>query len=192
MLRLIRWGLFLVIAALTLMLVVNNSKGEEALPPNPRADPAYAEIEAQPLGWLTARNNPSTELERQYSEEVRYYESKAAEIQQAEYARSDRSNTLQGVLAVFAIAFAVALLPWTKWFSSARRSAEIMTDHAVSLAAKGSEAWKDATAPSPVIGRHGLKSYSVADELLKWSKLRDEGVVTEAEYEEARVKLLAR
>ncbi|WP_180165040.1 SHOCT domain-containing protein [Acinetobacter sp. YH12049] len=35
-----------------------------------------------------------------------------------------------------------------------------------------------------------LKSYSVADELLKWKKLRDEGLVTEEEYEIMKRKIL--
>lgn len=43
---------------------------------------------------------------------------------------------------------------------------------------------------SRIIKIQGLKSYSVADELLKWSKLRDEGLVSEDEYHEARAKLL--
>ena len=43
-----------------------------------------------------------------------------------------------------------------------------------------------------IIGRDSLASYSVADELLKWSKLREDGLITEDEYQEARMKLLNR
>nr|WP_176704154.1 hypothetical protein [Pseudomonas sp.]QDK64825.1 hypothetical protein pA16J1_p11 [Pseudomonas sp.] len=44
---------------------------------------------------------------------------------------------------------------------------------------------------SGIIKVQNFKSYSVADELLKWSKLRDEGLVSEEEYCEARAKLLS-
>ena len=37
-----------------------------------------------------------------------------------------------------------------------------------------------------------LKSYSVADELLKWAKLKEEGLISEEEFNEARAKLLNR
>lgn len=44
---------------------------------------------------------------------------------------------------------------------------------------------------SRIIKRERLTSYSVADELLKWAKLRDEGIVSNEEYHEARSKLLS-
>lgn len=37
-----------------------------------------------------------------------------------------------------------------------------------------------------------LKQYSVADELLKWAKLKEDGHITEQEFNEARAKLLKR
>lgn len=37
-----------------------------------------------------------------------------------------------------------------------------------------------------------LKSYSVADELLKWVKLKEDGHITEQEFDDARKKLLKR
>jgi len=37
-----------------------------------------------------------------------------------------------------------------------------------------------------------LKQYSVADELLKWAKLKEGGLITEEEFNEARSKLLNR
>lgn len=37
-----------------------------------------------------------------------------------------------------------------------------------------------------------LKPYSVADELLKWAKLKDDGLISEDEFNEARSKLLNR
>lgn len=37
-----------------------------------------------------------------------------------------------------------------------------------------------------------LKQYSVADELVKWAKLKEDGIVSEAEFNRARSKLLNR
>ena len=41
-----------------------------------------------------------------------------------------------------------------------------------------------------IIKGENLRSYSVADELSKWAKLRDEGVISEQEFQEARNKIL--
>lgn len=41
-----------------------------------------------------------------------------------------------------------------------------------------------------IIKGEKLKSYSVADELLKWAKLKDDGHISEQEYNQARDKLL--
>lgn len=41
-----------------------------------------------------------------------------------------------------------------------------------------------------IIKGESLKAYSVAEELSKWAKLRDEGVVSEEEFKEARSKIL--
>lgn len=41
-----------------------------------------------------------------------------------------------------------------------------------------------------VTGREGLTGFSVADELLKWTALRDNGTVSEEEYQSARKRLL--
>jgi hypothetical protein len=45
---------------------------------------------------------------------------------------------------------------------------------------------------SRIIGRDSLTPYSIADELLKWNKLREDGLITEDEYQEARMNLLNR
>jgi hypothetical protein len=46
------------------------------------------------------------------------------------------------------------------------------------------------TTSNRIIGRDSLTPYSIADELLKWSKLREDGLITENEYQEARMNLL--
>lgn len=43
-----------------------------------------------------------------------------------------------------------------------------------------------------IIKGERLRSFSVADELLKWAKLKEEGHITEQEFSEARRKLLER
>jgi len=41
-----------------------------------------------------------------------------------------------------------------------------------------------------IMSRENLVPFSVADELKKWSKLRDEGVITEEQFLEARRRML--
>lgn len=41
-----------------------------------------------------------------------------------------------------------------------------------------------------IIQREALKQFSVADELAKWAKLRDDGVISEADFVEAKSKLM--
>lgn len=43
-----------------------------------------------------------------------------------------------------------------------------------------------------IIKGERLRQYSVADELLKWAKLKEDGHITEEEFNEARAKLLKR
>lgn len=42
----------------------------------------------------------------------------------------------------------------------------------------------------PIISRDALTSYSVADELIKWKSLKEEGVIDEAEFVRIRDKLM--
>jgi hypothetical protein len=53
-----------------------------------------------------------------------------------------------------------------------------------------------AATPAPtnidIIKGERLKSFSVADELLKWAKLLDDGLVSQEEFDEVRKKLLQR
>ncbi len=43
-----------------------------------------------------------------------------------------------------------------------------------------------------IMGRDNMASYSVADELLKWKKLNDDGVISNSEFDEMKKKLLQR
>lgn len=64
------------------------------------------------------------------------------------------------------------------------------------LAAKFSPARERPTSSNAgeidIIKGERLRSFSVADELLKWAKLKDDGHITEQEFAEARRKLLER
>ena len=43
-----------------------------------------------------------------------------------------------------------------------------------------------------IIKGEKLKYYSVADELIKWAKLKEDGLISENEFNEARAKILKR
>ena len=43
-----------------------------------------------------------------------------------------------------------------------------------------------------IIRGERMKSFSVADELIKWAKLKEDGHISEQEYNDARKKLLQR
>jgi hypothetical protein len=43
-----------------------------------------------------------------------------------------------------------------------------------------------------IIKGEKLKQYSVADELIKWAKLKEDGHISEDEFNKARAKLLKR
>ena len=57
---------------------------------------------------------------------------------------------------------------------------------------KGSKSTKGSTDASKmdIIKGEKLKQYSVADELLKWANLKEDGHISEEEFQEARGKLL--
>lgn len=66
------------------------------------------------------------------------------------------------------------------------------------MAAVVAKVWssRDAVMPQSkglsIMGRDGLSSYSTADEMIKWKKLFDEGVVSEEEYQDAVDKIMKR
>ncbi len=74
-----------------------------------------------------------------------------------------------------------------------------LKEHSEWVAANGIFSTKPKSATKPPIEREvdiikgeKLKQYSVADELLKWAKLKEEGHISEDEFNEARAKLLKR
>ena len=75
---------------------------------------------------------------------------------------------------------------------------EPLMDHRDALEINGFLANKNFFEPSSkqkdvdIIKGEKLKSYSVADELIKWAKLKEDGYVSEEEFNDARAKLLKR
>lgn len=80
-------------------------------------------------------------------------------------------------------------LPWDSWLDAGAKEL-----HDVGKAAAGAaKARFEPEEPGArIIGSEGFSRFSVADEMLKWKQLRDEGIVTEEEFQEARAKLLGR
>lgn len=189
----VRGILMLVFATLSAMAFSyhQEAKSIEA-PTDPRVMQEYADIASSPFDALVYQYAPRNAHDRAFSEAMsKFWEEDRAYSQQISHLRSSEQNTLFWAVWVF-VAFLLSLLPWRTWLMKVRASVNSAGNKAADLTSKGITAYKSSTAPSPVIGRHGLKSYSVADELLKWSKLREEGLVTDAEFEEARKNLMSR
>ena len=45
---------------------------------------------------------------------------------------------------------------------------------------------------SQIIKNENMRSYSVADELLKWAKLKEDGLISEEEFKKAREKIMSK
>jgi hypothetical protein len=43
-----------------------------------------------------------------------------------------------------------------------------------------------------IFNNEGIKQYSVADELLKWAKLKEDGLISDKEFEQAKAKILGK
>ena len=127
------------------------------------------------------------------------YSAALTDHREAEVAASFRASEEAGVRDTLIIwDFAVLLLlglsalPWQRWADDSRASGRAAAEEAGKLAGRSFYAAKALLQPSPIVGRSGLKTYSVADELSKWSTLHEEGVVSQEEFEEARAALLRR
>lgn len=60
------------------------------------------------------------------------------------------------------------------------------------VSANGGRSTSGNTGEIDIIKGERLRSFSVADELLKWAKLKEDGLITEQDFAEARRKLLER
>lgn len=193
MIRIIRWLLLLAVAGLGVCSVVYHDRTAiERTLADPRTDPQFSDIVSNPLQVFQAEMNPTTIHEGDYSIALRNFQKEQTVIDNQIYDAGRTFDTVVTLLLIAIVSLLIALLPWPRWTRRAQKSSSALAQQAVVLASNGGDVWKAKTAASPVVGRHGLKSYSVADELLKWNELRSEGVVSNAEFEEARKNLLSR
>lgn len=83
------------------------------------------------------------------------------------------------------VAIIIAMIPTEKW-------PDLTLPWLRDAARKSTDSQSQRPRSLPVFKRESLNSFSVADELAKWAKLRDDGIVTEQEYVDARRALLGR
>ncbi|OWQ98386.1 hypothetical protein CDQ91_07820 [Sphingopyxis witflariensis] len=92
----------------------------------------------------------------------------------------DELSKYYGALGLLAITAGIISLPWQRLVIDLNK-------------VKGVRLRAQKTRDSAqIIGRDKLTSYSVADELQKWQKLHEDGVVTAEEFEQTKAKLLRR
>lgn len=181
-----------VILTLSMAAIVKN-QGANApieLPTHPSDDPIFADFKQWDADFNPPSDSPALLL--QYRMALDAYDH---ELNIATRVREDSAETrdiLVGWIVAVFLFLALTWLPWRRWGDKTSEATSVAAEEAGKLAARGYMAAKALAEPSPIVGRSGLKTYSVADELAKWSKLREEGVVSQEEFEEARAALLRR
>lgn len=192
----------MLVIALTWNALNHNHKEQVAMSiVHPDYDPKFADLTQSGykppnqyeaiLGKYAGINNQSPH-ETEYGVALDSYEREASLYATEVSAHREARDILAGWAVVCAVVFSLSLLPWARWGGKLNKSGMAVAEEATKLGAHSVIAIKAMSDPSPIVGRSGFTSYSVADELEKWSKLRNEGVVTEAEFEEARARLLRR
>lgn len=102
------------------------------------------------------------------------------------------SEALVVSLIFTAIAFAYLVAIQVLFYSPLKKNSDWVSVNGIF--SKEPRSSKDAGVPSEVdiIKGEKLRQYSVADELIKWAKLKEDGHISEDEFKEARAKLLKR
>lgn len=155
---------------------------------NPETDAQFADIDKTGFDWAQQQ----TQHNLDYMAALQAYHGDTNSIaQQAREFRNKRDEFFD-TGALSGLLFLIAMLPWVRWDEQARRSSRALADKAGKLAVKGAGALSALREVSPIVGRSGLQTYSIADELSKWSKLHDDGVVSDSEFDQARARLLSR
>ena len=95
-------------------------------------------------------------------------------------------------LVFTAIAFAYLVVVQVLFYGPLKRHSEWVSVNGIF--SKEPKSNKPAGVPSEldIIKGEKLKQYSVADELTKWAKLKEDGHISDEEFNEARTKLLKR
>ena len=100
------------------------------------------------------------------------------------------NNTIRGAMAADIAALLgiclVSIFTYKKAGYFLRRISKKIKSIFSEIRTKLGRAKKDAN----IVGNDNLRSYSAADELLKWAELREKGIISEREFDEAREKIL--
>ncbi|MGO3128309.1 MAG: SHOCT domain-containing protein [Luteimonas sp.] len=95
-----------------------------------------------------------------------------------------------GTLVISAIIIAYIIFVHTLFLSPLKSHRDWVALNGIFSKTSREESKKQKGNEVKIIKGENMRSYSVADELSKWAKLRDEGVVSEQEFQEARNKIL--
>lgn len=95
-------------------------------------------------------------------------------------------------LTFTAIAFAYLIVVQVLFYSPLKKHSEWVAVNGIFSTKPKSAKGSGRPSEVDVIKSEKLKQYSVADELIKWAKLKEDGHISEAEFNEARAKLLKR
>ena len=175
------------VLVLMVMVLGSGSFEPRTLPDDPATLPEFEAVSGIST-WEALEQDPH--LYNEYANHLADYH-RAIDLETI--ARSEHENWRESVLAITMVAsaaFALLLLPWSRWFNNgafvARRTAQSGVETAKRLKAVAK------TAGPSIIGVSKLKQFSVADELVKWKKLLDDGLVSTEEFQSAQARLLGR
>lgn len=102
----------------------------------------------------------------------------------------EREEVVLALLILLAINIAYIVFVKTLYLSPLRRHREWVANNGIFSNASRRPRLGGSGSDVKIIKGESMRSYSVADELSKWAKLRDDGVVSEQEFKEARSKIL--
>jgi hypothetical protein len=159
---------------------------------DPQSDPQYADIDKSAYNQLLTRFAPKTSHESAYQAASQAYEQEVSFLSQKQEEAVETRKALFAGAGLVLITLFIISLPWRHWLRTFKKTTDTVVTETTKAALVGVKALKSVQDNSPIVGRSGLSSYSIADELEKWSRRRAEGIVTEQEFEEARTKLLKR
>lgn len=91
-----------------------------------------------------------------------------------------------------AIAFAYLVVVQILFYNPLKRHSEWVSVNGIFSTKPKSTIKPNIESEVDIIKGEKLKQYSVADELIKWAKLKEDGHISEDEFNEARAKLLKR
>lgn len=190
--RIVSGAIALVLSAVALFYLAMLNRHDNLI--YPESDPKYADLVAAGFSPIIVNGgaigifSPIDAHQAEYISDLQKYKSDRAAF---DYESESNRNSMQNwtaAAALFYFIFGTSLLPWDGWSKRVVDSARSVSAMSADFARKSAESV--ITSNSAVVGRTGLKSYSVADELLKWNKLLEDGVVTEEEFDVARAELL--